>query len=597
MRTSYTGKILRVNLTEAKTSVEDLNMEYARQYIGGRGLGSRMLLDEIDPMVDPLSVENKLIFITGPLTGVRISTGNRFMVVTKSPLNNCIASSNSGGVWGAKLKFVGYDAIIVEGSSETPVYLDITPESVEIRDASALWGKDTLDVEETLKEGNKDTSVLNISPAGETLSLMAAIMNDGDRAAARTGVGAVMGSKKLKAIRLTVKNSAVDTADEEFSATTKEIAGQMKMNMLTGVALPAYGTAVNVGVLNDVGGFPHKNWQEGYFEKYENTSGETLQEQHLVKNAFCYRCSIGCTRVVDLDGHHIAGPEYETLWGFGGNADNDNMESIFRANHMCNEYGLDTISTSSTIACGMELYERGMISESDCEGYPLEFGNWQNMLKWVERIGKGETQLGKLMAKGSYALAEAYGDAGYSMSVKKLEMPAYDPRALQGMGLNYATSNRGGCHVRGNTVVSEVMGIPDPYDRLGTEDKAELVVHLQDMSALIDSLGMCLFTSFSISDEQYCMLYNKATGFDLSLEEFHQAARRIYSFERYFNKLAGMDPADDTLPKRLLTEPLTNEFSEGSVNRLHEMLPRYYELRGWESGFPTDETLTQLSIP
>ncbi len=596
MKNSYLGKVLRIDLSSKKSSVEDLNMEYAKKYLGGRGLGTKMLLDEIDPKIDALSKENKLIFISGPLTGVKISTGTRFMVVTKSPLNGCIASSNSGGIWGSKLKYAGFDAMIVEGKSDTPVYITLENGEVQFKDASELWGKHTLDVESALKGGNNDSSVLNIGIAGEKLSHMAAVMNDGDRAAARTGVGAVMGSKNLKAIVITAANSNIETCSENFEELSAKTAKRFKRHLMLGNGLPSFGTAILVGVLNECGGFPHKNWQEGYFKDYEKISGETLAEKHLVKNAYCHKCTIGCTRIVERNGKNIGGPEYESIWGFGGNASNSDMKSIIEANHLCNEYGLDVISTSSTIACAMELYEKGLIKEEECDGYPLEFGNAGSIVKWVEKIAKQDSKLAKLMAQGSYELAKAYGREDLSMSVKKLEMAAYDPRAVQGMGLNYATTNRGGCHVRGNTVSAELLGFPIKIDRHVTEGKAALVQAAQNQTAIVDSLGVCLFTVFLLAPQDYLDLFNGATGFDLTLEEFGEAGERIFAIERYFNQLAGMDPSEDKLPKRLLEEPLNNDFTEDSVCQLDKMLPEYYELRGWKNGFPTEETLKKLGI-
>lgn len=596
MGNCYTGKVLRINLTDHTSKVEELNMDYARQYIGGRGLGTRMLLDEINPSIDPLSVENKLIIATGPMTGVNIPTGTRYMIVTKAPLNNMIASSNSGGIWGAKLKYSGYDVMIIEGKSETPVYLEMRDGQVEFKDASHLWGKETLEVEASLKGEDKNASVMSIGQAGENLSLMAAIMNEGDRAAARSGVGAVFGSKNLKAIVISAANNDVETADtENFNEFSKKTAKRLKKNIFTGNAVPAFGTAILVNVMNDIGSFPYKNWQEGYCKDYEKVNGEALAER-LVKKSFCHRCTIGCGRVIEHKGQNIGGPEYETLWGFGSNMDNDDLDAVLEANHLCNEYGLDTISTSGTIACAMELYEKGYITEEDCDGYPIEFGNARSMVKWIERIGKGEGKLGKLMAQGSYALASHYGVPELSMSVKKLELPAYDPRGVQGMGLGYATNNRGGCHVRGNTVKVEVIGMPKGVDREITEGKADLVIHAQDTTALLDSMGLCLFLTFAFEFKDLYEIYTQATGFDVSEEEFRTTGERIYNLERFFNQKAGMKAEDDTLPSRLLKEPLMNAYSNNLVNKLDEMLPEYYQLRGWENAFPTEATLKRLGI-
>ncbi len=589
----YNGKVLRINLTTQNVSEEPLNTQWAKMYIGGRGLGTKMLLEEIDPQVDPLSENNKVIIITGPLSGTKISTGCRYMVVTKSPLNNMIASSNSGGSWGARLKYAGYDAIILEGKATAPVYIDIDKSGVKLVDATNLWGLDTTDVVNELKVEGK-SSVLNIGSAGENLSLIAAVMNDTDRAAARCGVGAVLGSKNLKAIRVSVDDEqCLLDGNEDFKAQSIAAAKTIKANPVAGEGLPTYGTAVLVNIINSIGSLPTNNWQQGQFENAEAISGEEMTENHLVKKHFCHNCTIGCGRVVKMDGKEIGGPEYETIWGFGSDAGVDNFEAIIKANFYCNEVGVDTISASSTIAAAMELYEKGYISEADCNGVPLQFGNSEAIFEWIKRIGRPQTELEKLMAMGSYRLCEHYGVLELSMTAKKLEMPAYDGRGIQGIGLNYATSNRGGCHVRGYTVAAEVLG---DVDRTTTEGKANLVMAFQDLTAFIDSLGLCLFTSFALDAQSYAEIYSAATGIELNAEDVMVAGERIYNIERLFNQLAGMKSEDDNLPPRLLKEALKNEASEGMVSKLDVMLPDYYKVRGWEDGFPTQETLKRLGI-
>lgn len=589
----YNGKVLRINLKTQKINEEPLNTEWAKQYIGGRGLGTKMLMEEIDPKVDPLSKENKVIIITGPLSGTKVSTGCRYMVVTKSPLNNMIASSNSGGSWGARLKYAGYDALILEDKSDKPVYIDIDESGVKLVDASDLWGLDTTEVVDKLKVEGK-SSVLNIGTAGENLSLIAAIMNDVDRAAARNGVGAVLGSKNLKAIRVSVADEKCLVGDDtNFKAKSVEAAKTIKANPVSGEGLPMYGTAVLVNIINSVGSLPTNNWQTSHFENAEAISGEEMTENHLVKKHFCHNCTIGCGRVVKMDGKEIGGPEYETIWGFGSDAGIDDFKAIIKANYFCNEVGVDTISASSTIAAAMELYQKGYIKEADCDGVPLEFGNSDAIVEWIIRMGHPTNELAKLMAQGSYRLCEHYGVPELSMTAKKLEMPAYDGRGVQGIGLNYATSNRGGCHVRGYTIAAEVLG---DVDRTTTEGKANLVMAFQDLTAVIDSLGLCLFTSFALDAANYAEIYSAATGIEMNAEDIMIAGERIYNIERLFNKLAGMKPEDDTLPPRLLKEALKNEASEGMVSKLDVMLPEYYEVRGWVNGFPTEETLKRLGI-
>lgn len=596
----YNGKLLRVNLTDGTIATEPLNEDLARKYIGGRGLGTKMLLDEIDPQVDPLSPENKMLVMTGPLTGANVSTGNRYMVVTKSPLNNMIASSNSGGHFGAWLKFAGYDGIIFEGKAPSPVYLDIHDDTVELKDASELWGKTSEETVAALNGTDKNASVLNIGPAGEKLKLLAAIMNDTDRAAGRTGVGAVMGSKNLKAIRVETENRKIGVEDEDaFHEASVASTQKLKEDGVTGEGLPAYGTAVLVNIINGVGSLPTKNWQLSEDGEAETYSGETMADNQLVRNGFCYHCTIGCGRVVKMGDKTIGGPEYEPLWAFGASCNVHDLDAIIEANYWCNELGLDAIGAASTVAAAMELFQKGFIPEADLEGGPaLEFGSGEAIVEWIKHMGRADNTLGALMAQGSWRLCDHYGHPELSMSVKKQEMPAYDGRGIQGIGLNYATSNRGGCHVRGYTISPEVLAHPVLVDRTTTEGKAELVKTFQDLTAVIDSLGMCLFSSFALGAPDYAALYGAAIGEPVTDDDVMTCGERIYNIERQFNKLAGMKPEDDELPKRLLDEPIgaENEASAGMVSHLDVMLPEYYAVRGWVEAFPTEETLARLEI-
>lgn len=597
MATTYNGKLLRVNLTDGSIKTEELPQDLADKFIGGRGLGTKILYDEGGATVEPLSPENKLIFLTGPLTGAAVPTGGRYMVITKSPLTGMIACSNSGGVWGGKLKYAGWDGIIVEGAAKTPVRLNIEDDKVELLPADELWGKSSVEVETILKEKYPKSSVLNISPAGETGSLLGCIINDGDRAAGRSGVGAVMGSKKLKAI--TVAGSGTVMAPHDADALKAENQTCLKMlkeNGVTGAGLPAYGTAVLVNIINNIGSLPTRNWQGSYDEKADMISGETMAEKDLVKQGFCHRCPIGCGRVIKWQDQVIGGPEYEVIWAYGANCGISDLQAIYECNHLCNELGMDAISTPCTIAAAMELYQRGFISEAECEGVPLEWGSSKAIVEWTRRMGYGETALGKLMAQGSYRLCEQYGQPEISMSVKKQEMPAYDARGIQGIGITYATSNRGGCHVRGYMISPEVLGLPEQLDRETAEGKATWTKIFQDLTAVIDSSGMCLFSSFALGAPQYASLLNAATGTNYDVASLLEAGERIYNIERLFNKDAGMKAEDDRLPKRLLEEPIADGPSKGDVSKLNVTLPQYYEVRGWENAFPTAETLARLGL-
>lgn len=595
----FRGTLLRVNLTTGEIKKEPLNLELAKKYIGGRGLGTKIYYDEVGPNVDAFDEKNKLIVMTGPLSGTQTPTGGRYMVITKSPLTGTIACSNSGGFFGAELKNAGYDGIIVEGKAEKPVYLSIEDDKVEIKDATHLWGKVVSETTDELKKVSPERSrIMCIGPAGEKLSKIAAIINDYDRAAGRSGVGAVMGSKNLKAI-VAKGATKVDIYDKDgLKASLQDKMKKIKDNGVTGQGLPTYGTAVLVNIINENGVFPTNNFQEAYFEKADNISGETMTDKYLVRKNPCYACPIACGRWVKIEALNMeaGGPEYETLWAFGSDCGVDDIQSIFLANHYCNEYGLDTISAGATIAAAMELYQKGLVKDDELDGLSLKFGDKDAMVEWTKKMGKREG-FGDKLAEGSYRLCEMYGVPELSMSVKKQELPAYDPRAIQGHGLQYATSNRGGCHVRGYMISPEILGLPEKLDRHTLEGKAEWVKVFQDLTAAIDSLGLCLFTSFALGAADYAEMLNLVCGFNLTSDELLEAGDRIYNLERMFNLDAGIKPEEDTLPKRLLEDAIPEGPSKGHVHRLSELLPKYYEARGWdEKGIPTKEKLEALGL-
>jgi len=599
MANGYFEKMLRVNLSTGEMKVEVLDKEIAKKFIGGRGLGTKILYDEGVAACEPLSADNKLVYITGPLTGAGAPSSGRYMVVTKSPLTGMIACSNSGGIWGAKLKYAGWDAVIVEGEAPEWCYLSIEDDKFELLDAREYLGLFSEELDDKLKEKHgKDASVLSIGIAGEKQVLLAAIMNDKDRAAGRSGVGAVMGSKKFKGIvvKASKKNSDEILDAAALMEANKDVMVKIRENGLTGGGLRALGTASLVNVINGVGSLPTKNWQEAYYDKAEDVSGEALAEKYLVKASACHRCPIACGRVVKVGDVVTGGPEYEPLWAYGADCGNNDLACVNECNWLCNEYGLDAISVPCTIAAAMELYQRGAITEAECAGVPLEWGSTKALVEWTKRMGNPETELDWLMSSGSARLCEAKGMPEVSMSVKKQEMPAYDARGVQGIGITYATSNRGGCHVRGYTIAPEVVGLPVQLDRTVTNEKAFWSKTFQDLTSVIDSLGVCLFTSFALGAPEYTALLNSACGTDYTPEQVLEIGERIYNIERMFNKAAGMKPEDDRLPKRLLTEPIPNGPSKGLVSKLDVTLPQYYEVRGWVNAFPTDETLKRLGL-
>lgn len=598
MMGGYNGKILRVNLTEKTIKTEALDMELAKKYLSGRGLAGKMWTDEVSADVDALSPDNKVFIATGALTGTNAPTSGRFMVVTKSPLNGTLAGSNSGGYWGPQLKFAGYDMVVLEGKADAPVYLSICDDKVEIKEAGHIWGKDVYEATSILKSefGDNQAKVLTIGPAGENLSLMASVMNDLYRAAGRNGVGAVMGSKNVKAIIVRGTGKVENADPEAMKSVLKNALQKIRENGVTGQGLPTYGSAILVNIINENGVYPVNNFQESYDADADLISGETMAEKYLVKKEACYRCPIACGRYCKWNEGEGAGPEYETVWVFGSNCGIHDYDAIHQANDLCNKLGLDTISVGATIAAGMELFQRGYIKPEELDGTPLEFGNVKGMVEWVRKIAYREG-LGTKMALGSYRLAESYGAADLSMSVKKQELPAYDPRGVQGQGLQYATNNRGGCHVRGYLISPEILGLPEKLDRFTLEGKAGWVKIFQDLTSVIDSVGLCLFSSFALGLTDYTELVNAITGFNYSDEELLACGERIWNNERLHNLRVGYTKDDDTLPKRFLKDPIPDGPSKGHVHRLEELLPEYYSVRGWdEDGVPTPEHLNNLRM-
>lgn len=597
----WMGRILRVNLTNGQITTEPLNRDWARDYVGARGLASKFLAEEVDPQVDALSRDNKLIFMTGPLTGTNAISASRYDVVTKSPLTGAIAGSNSGGYFPAELKYAGYDGIIFEGKAAQPVYLFINNDEVELRSAEQLWGRSTHETTDLLAgETHSEAKVACIGPAGENLVLFACIINDKNRAAGRSGVGAVMGSKNLKAV-VVRGTKGVKVADSQGfrEAVLRIMNEKIKTNPVTSSGLPTYGTAVLVNTINSHGALPSWNFRTGVFPQAEKISGETLAASYLVRNKACLACPMGCGRAVNIESgpfaSHGEGPEYEAIWALGSDCGINDLAAVTKANFLANELGYDPISFGSTLACAMELYQRGYLPRADSD-LVLEFGDAKVLVEAARKVAYREG-VGDLLALGSYRLAQRYGHPELSMTSKKQEYPAYDPRSIQGIGLNYATSNRGGCHVRGYTVASEVMGIPVQTDPLSSQGKAELVKAFQDLTALVDSSGVCLFTTFAIGAPEVVAMLKPATGVDYSEESAVLAGERIWNLERAFNLAAGLTKDDDTLAPRLLEEPLPEGPGQGRVSNLREMLPLYYQARGWDQeGRITEATRNRLGL-
>ena len=594
-------RILHVDLSSGQIERQELDDEVSRKFIGGRGAGTYLLATMLKGQEDALSPENPLIFATGPLTGTAAPTGGRYMAICKSPLTNLVACSNSGGQFGAELKRTGTDLLLVTGKASEPVYLLIEDEKAELRPASHLWGRDTHFTTAAIKkelemEGAK---IACIGPAGENLVRFACIINDLHRAAGRSGVGAVMGSKNLKAVVVKGSSRPEPGDNELFMDIVKERVKTLHGNPVTGQGLPALGTKVLDNIINEHGAYPTRNFQTGVFESTDELCGEALVEKgYLKKNRGCYACPIKCARVTELPtGAKGEGPEYESGWALGAAVGVKDLIAITEANYLCNLLGLDTISCGLTLACAMELFEKGVIKREELQGGPaLEFGSSEALVFYTQKMAYRDG-FGKNLAEGSLRLAQSYNAPELAMAVKGQELPAYDPRGVQGQGLSYATSNRGGCHVRGYLIAPEVLGIPEKLDPQATEGKAQWVKVFQDLTAVIDSMGMCLFTSFALGAEDYLALLNAFTGRGYTLEEMMECGERIWNLERALNIRFGMSPESDTLPERLLKEPMPEGPQKGNTVRLSEMLPEYYKLRGWdENGVPSEETLKRLGL-
>jgi aldehyde:ferredoxin oxidoreductase len=615
---AWTRKILRVDLTTGTCIAEALNMAWANEYLGQRGLATKYLAEEIDPKCDPLGPHNKLIMATGPLTGTMASTGGRYSVITKSPLTGLVACSNSGGFIGAEMKNAGWDMVIFEGKSPEPVYLYVENDQAELRSAADLWGKTVWEADEMLHKAHQDP-LLRIACVGRSAEagcLYAAVVNDLHRAAGRSGVGTVMASKNLKAVAVRGTLGVGNIADPKGFMDAVNAGKQvLAENAVTGQGLPTYGTQVLMNVINGMGAMPTRNMREVQFEGAEKISGEAMHEPrasdgkpNLTTNAGCFGCTIACGRISTVDRGHFSvqnkpeywgnsgGLEYEAAWALGSDTGVDDLDALTYVNFLCNEDGMDPISFGATVAAAMELFEAGAITTEHTGGIDLKFDGTEALVKMAELTARGEG-FGKDLGLGSKRLCEKYGMPDLSMTVKGQEFPAYDPRGIQGMGLAYATSNRGACHLRGYTVASEVLGIPVKTDPLVTEGKAELVKAFQDATAAVDSAGLCVFTTFAWSMENIAPQVDAACDGDWSVDRMLEVGERIWNLERDFNMRAGMTADQDTLPKRLLKDAANVGPAKGRVNDLDKMLPEYYELRGWTAdGQIKDATRNRLAL-
>ena len=605
----WCGKVLRVDLTGGQIRTEKLDPGVAKTYVGGRGLGIYYLSKEVDPGCDPISPANKVIMATGPLTGTSAPTGARYMVTTKSPLTGAISCSNSGGNFPAELKKSGHDVIILEGKSPRPVYIWINGERAELRSAEHLWGLTTHETDDALRRETEDQAkTAVIGPAGEKLVRMAAIINDRDRAAGRSGVGAVLGAKNLKGIVVKGHQEVSLFNPEEFKTANAKYRNNFKdATKDNPPPLRLHGTAITVVGTQSHGVFPTRNFQQGTFESWESIYGETLTKKYLVRAKPCFSCPIACGRVTKIpDGPYQGegeGPEYETIYALGSDCEVDDLAALTKANYECNELGIDTISMGSTIACAMELFEKGYLPESDV-GMALKWGDAEALVKLVRQTGLRQG-FGDSLAEGSLRLATRYGHPELAMVAKGQDFAGYEPRGEQGMGLAYATSPIGASHMRGDPAYFELLGVPTTIDPLTWEDKPAIVAKWQDVFTIIDAAGLCVFFSIRYLTDHtldarpvgIMELLNAATGANYTLAELEKAGERIWNAERLFLTRAGFSRKDDSLPPRMTREPMPAGPAKGHVCHLEEMLGPYYKYRGWtDNGIPTQEKLQELGL-
>ena len=607
------GKVLRVDLSRGRITEEDIPDDWARKFIGGRGLGTRYLIQDIPKGADPLGPENELAIMTGPLTGTPSPSASRYSAVAKSPLTNTWGEANAGGYWAPSFKANGFDGILFQGISPKPVYLAIDEGEYELRDASHLWGKNVWEMTRLIKdELGEEFEVMGIGVAGEKMVRYACLINNDHRAAGRCGMGAVMGSKRVKAVanrgtketRIANRETFIEVANKNY---------ELIADSMIKVGLETYGTHMIMDMVNVRGFFPTRNSQAGYFEETEKISAETLVEQgYLTARKACYACPIECGRISEVKKGKYAGlkgegPEYETVSTFGGMCCITDLDAIIVAHNLCDDYGLDTISTGNTIAFAMECYEKGILTKADTGGLELEFGNGDAALELVHRIAKREG-IGDVLAEGVRGAAQRLGKGSerFAMHVKGLEMPGYEPRVAKLVGLSYATASRGCCHVMSMTQLPVALDFPllivdidtrieDPY-----KEKAEdalIVKALEDATTFFDCTGACKFMASTLSYEEWVKLIANVTGRPFTFEDYKKCGERGYNLERVFHIREGITRADDTLPWRCLNEPMPSGPAKGQVNTLEILLDAYYQYRGWDkNGKPTPEKLKELEL-
>ncbi len=600
---SNTTRIAHVDLTARTIDYRPIPEEWAQKYIGARGLGVRYVFEN-GPQVDPMAPDNILCFMNGPLTGSAASMSGRMAIVTKSPLTGTVTDSHHGGWSAARLRWADFDGLIFSGKADTPVYLYVEEGKAELRDASEVWGKGVHDTVRFFQDryGEKDLTVITIGQAGEHLSRFACWVNEDDRASGRGGTGCVGGAKNLKAVVVKAKKKMpkpvnTDAWKDAHKQALSTIMDEKNITSPRKGALSVYGTNVLTNITNTMGALPTQNSQVTSFgPPAEKVSGEYVKENILVDDPTCHACPVACKKEVEITSGPFAGLrmesiEYEPTWALGANCLNDDIASIAKMIDMGNDYGVDVIELGVALGMYMEATEKGYTNGN--EG--LAWGDVPAMVEMVRKIAFREGA-GDILAEGTERAARHLGHVDISMTVKGQAIPAYDPRGLKGMGLGYATSNRGACHLRGYSPACELGLIPITADPLEWKGKGELMKLLQDLHAFSDSLDLCKFSAFAEGADEYAQQYSAFMGIPFTVEDVLTAGERIYNLERYYNNLAGFGAGSDYLPPRFVNEPSTMSGSKGHICELPEMLDEYYKARGWENGVVPETKLKELGI-
>jgi len=598
----YAHKIASVDLSAEKVTYEAPPEEWLRKYVGARGLGVRYVFEN-GPQVDPLSPQNILCFMNGPLTGTEANMSGRMAIVTKSPLTGTVTDSHHGGWSAARLRWAGFDGLIFKGKASHPVYIYVHDGEVEIKNASALWGKGVHETIKQLKDlyGEKDLSVIAIGPAGEHLVRFGAWINENDRASGRGGTGAVGGSKNLKAVVIKSEKKMPKAPDRDAwkEAHKRALATIMDEKNVTSPrkgGLSVYGTNVLMNIASNMGGLPTRNGQLTSFgNRAERIAGEYVKEHILVGDPTCHACPVACKKEVEITegkykGLHMESVEYEPAWSLGAMSGNDDVNAIAKMIDMANDYGMDAIEIGTVLAMYMEVCEK-----EPARADALAWGDTDQMVSLIEKVAM-RRGIGDTLAEGTGKAARKLGHPELAMAVKDQGIPAYDPRGLKGMGLGYATSNRGACHLRGYTAASELGLIPLKTDPLAWEGKGALLKLFQDLFSFSDSMDLCKFSSFAMGADEYAAQYNAYTGLNITSDEVLRTGERIYNLERNYNNLAGIGEGADTLPARFTREPSTMPGSLGHVCELDLMLADFYQLRGWKNGVVPPEKLKELEV-